>query len=388
MTPPLEYQQFAKGSRKRLFLLFPGPRYDVTHQFGVRLRELSKHFSGLVLTATPKPATMRLGAFILTATTFSSASRALSTARYFATAIAIALKCRRKGHQMDLVVTYDPLKTGVLGLLVAKILRSKFVTEVNGDYTSRANYVEVKNPPLRWLKRKLYIALEKFVLKRAGGIKLLYPEQINYFRPVLGPKIVHTFPDYVNLAPFKNLGEEKIVLFAGFPLFVKGVDILIKAFKQIAPKYPDWKLKILGWFPNLTELNACIAGHPQVFHHKPVHHRDMPTHIGRCAIFVLPSRTEAMGRVLLEAMAAGKPRVGSNVGGIPTVINHGDDGFLFESEDVGQLANLLDQLMGDVILRQRLGQKAAQRAQEEFSFDRYIARTVDLYKRVLLEQDP
>jgi glycosyltransferase involved in cell wall biosynthesis len=383
MSPRLKRHQVANRRKKRLFLLFPGPKYDLAHQFGVRLRGLSRHFSGVVLTASPKPLTTKMGSFLLITTTFSNASKTLSTTKYCAAAIAIALKCRRKGNRVDLVVTYDPLKTGVLGLIVARILRSKFITEVNGDYTSWANYSEVKNPTLRRLKRKLYMITERFVLRNADGIKLLYAGQIDHFRPMLGSRVIHAFPDYVNLRPFENLGEEKVILFAGFPLFVKGVDVLIKAFKKVAPMYPDWRLKILGWFPDMTELNACIDGHPKIFHHKPVHHRDMPQHIGKCAIFALPSRTEAMGRVLLEAMAAGKPRIGSDIGGIPTVISDEEDGFLVEPENIDQLANTLGRLMGDPQLRKRLGQNGARRAKREFSFERYVVRTCKLYQQVL-----
>jgi len=61
-----------------------------------------------------------------------------------------------------------------------------------------------------------------------------------------------------------------------------------------------------------------------------------------CRCFVLPSREEGMGRVLLEAMASAKPVIGANVGGIPALIEDGKNGYLFESEDVDELAKKLD----------------------------------------------
>jgi glycosyltransferase involved in cell wall biosynthesis len=369
--------------KKRLLLLVPGPKYDLRDDFEDRLAELSKHFEGVVLTASPQSMIVRFGDFWLVAVSLSGTKGLLFKVRYFIKGIYLAVNLRLKGKKPDLVVTYDPLRTGLLGIVLALITNSRFVTEVNGDYTAWANYADVRNHTLRRLKRKLYMTVEAFVLKRADGVKLLYSRQIDYFRPMLGPKVVQTFPNYVNLTSFKNLGEEKIVLFAGFPFYVKGVDILINAFKQVAPKYPDWKLKILGWFPDLTELNAHIAGHPQIFHHKPVHHCDMPQHIGKCAIFVLASRTEAMGRVLLEAMAAGKPRIGARVGGIPTVINDGQDGFLFESENIDELAGLLDKLMANSKLRASLGQAGARRISHEFSSKQYFEKTKEFYDQAL-----
>ena len=195
----------------------------------------------------------------------------------------------------------------------------------------------------------------RFVLKRADGIKLLFKEQLAPFESILGGKVVRAFPCYVATDAFRNLGEKKEVLFAGFPFKRKGVDVLIEAFKRVAPAYPDWTLKILGWYPDPRLLHAAIDGHPQIQHHLPVKFDQMPEHIGSCAILVLPSRSEAMGRVLVEAMAAEKPRIGSRVDGIPTVINDGVDGYLVEPGNVADLAEKLDRLMGDPGLRRSMG---------------------------------
>ena len=204
-------------------------------------------------------------------------------------------------------------------------------------------------------KRRIYPVLMRFVLKRADGIKLLFNEQLAPFESILGGKIVRAFPCYVATDAFRNLGEKKEVLFAGFPFKRKGVDVLIEAFKRVAPAYPDWTLKILGWYPDPRLLHAAIDGHPQIQHHLPVKFDQMPEHIGSCAILVLPSRSEAMGRVLVEAMAAEKPRIGSRVDGIPTVINDGVDGYLVEPGNVADLAEKLDRLMGDPGLRRSMG---------------------------------
>lgn len=371
------------AAKRVLFLVFPGPNYDLTDAFAARLGSLSKHFKGLVLTRSPQRAVLRYGSFSVITTPIHGAGGFISALRFFLKGIALSSRWRLKGKHIDLVVTYSPLKVGLLGVLLGRIAGARVITEVNGDYVAWAHYAAVRNSVLRRLKRKLNLTIEAFVLQHAHGIKLLYPEQIDYFQPLPHTKIIRTFPDYVNLTEFRNLGEENIVLLAGFPFFIKGVDILVSAFKQVAPKYPNWRLKILGWYPDLTELNACIAGHTQIFHHQAVHHRDMPEHIGRCAIFVLPSRTEAMGRVLLEAMAAGKPRIGAEVGGIPTVIEHGVDGFLFKPEDVNNLARLLDQLMGDPQLRKALGDAGQRRAANDFSAAKYFTHAAAFYHEVL-----
>ena len=105
--------------------------------------------------------------------------------------------------------------------------------------------------------------------------------------------------------------------------------------------------------------------------------------MGRCGIFVLPSRTEAMGRVLLEAMACAKPRIGSDIEGIPTVIEDGQDGLLFRAGDAEDLARKLDRLMGDANLRKSLGMAGRMRSITEFNANHYFRRLLDFYGRVL-----
>jgi glycosyltransferase involved in cell wall biosynthesis len=372
----------ARGGKPRLFLLFPGPRYDVAHDFGVRFERLSERYEGIALTSTPEESETALAAFTLTTVSISGTGTHLDTLRFFAAGIRLAWRERRAGRRIDLVVSYDPLKTGILGILVTRILGTKLATEINGNYATPANYVD--QPARRAaIKRRLYTTVEKFVVRHSDGLKLLFPEQLDFCRSLLGGKVVRSFFDFVDLRPFANLGEEKVILFAGFPFFLKGVDVLIRAFRAVAPAHPDWQLKILGWYPRPLASYLDLAEHPQIFHHAAVHHRDMPAHIGHCAMLVLPSRSEAMGRVLLEAMAAAKPRIGSRVGGIPTVIEDGCDGMLFESENVDQLAGLLDALIRDPQRRRELGEAGRARAAKEFSLELYFEKLDEFYRSIL-----
>jgi glycosyltransferase involved in cell wall biosynthesis len=306
--------------------------------------------------------------------------------KFFSFCIWNALKLLMKKERIDLVTTYDPLKTGLIGFLISRIHRAKFACQVNGIYTSYDVYRDEDHSQMAKFKYFIYPKVMEFVLKKTHGIKLLFENQISPFKNILHGQIIRIFPNLVSIEMFKNIKEEKIILFAGHPFKLKGVDILIKAFKKIAPRYPEWKLKILGWYPNPKELNETIAEHPQIYHHKPVPYAAMPEHIGSCAVFVLPSRSEAMGRVLVEAMAAGKPRIGSNVGGIPTVINNGVDGLLFQSENVNDLAEKMDMLMSDPDLRQKLGKAGEKRAKEEFSNEIYFKNISNFYDEVLKKE--
>ena len=85
-----------------------------------------------------------------------------------------------------------------------------------------------------------------------------------------------------------------------------------------------------------------------------------------------------MGRVVLEAMAAGVPVVGSNVGGIPTLIRDGENGFLFPEDDVRALESRLRQLLSSRELRTRLGDRGRAMAMTEFSDAAYVGHFVKM----------
>jgi glycosyltransferase involved in cell wall biosynthesis len=90
-----------------------------------------------------------------------------------------------------------------------------------------------------------------------------------------------------------------------------------------------------------------------------------------------------MGRVLVEAMAAGKARIGSNVDGIPTVIRHGVDGLLFNVEDVNDLAQKISYLIENPIIRKNLGCEAQKRVVEEFSTEKYVKSIALFYNDIV-----
>jgi glycosyltransferase involved in cell wall biosynthesis len=368
---------------EHLLLIFPGPLHDPGAELGGILACHSQRHRGTVIVTGPHVGVQRFGSFDVI--TIRHTGRA--KVRVFSELLALGRRLtgdhRLRGDPFDAVVTYDPLRSGIVGYVVARESGIPLIVQVNGDYTAFANYADIRNPIVRLLKRWIFIRIERFVLRRADGIKLLFDDQIAPFRSALRDPVIRVFPNYVNLTGFRDLGESPELLFVGHPFYLKGVDVLIDAFKRVSDGFPDWRLKILGWFPDRAPLDAAIGGHPRIVLHPPVYRSEMPEHIGRCGIFVLPSRSEAMGRVLLEAMASAKPRIASRVGGIPTVIRDGEDGLLCPPDDPVRLAAALRSLMGDATLRKRLGENGARRAQDEFSPQAYADRIQEFYDSVV-----
>ncbi|WP_105902628.1 glycosyltransferase family 4 protein [Vibrio gangliei] len=166
-----------------------------------------------------------------------------------------------------------------------------------------------------------------------------------------------------------------IVLHAANMLKHKGFDTTVKAAKLLGVKNPRVQFLLLGDGPERKELEQQCRGLTNIrFMGKQ---NDMGSMFAAADLLVHPSYTEGLGSVILEAMAAGLPVIGSNAGGIPDIIDHGISGLLCEAGNAKQLADQIDQLENDKALRHKLKTGAKEKLKQ---FD--IAYTSKLYRDI------
>jgi N-acetyl-alpha-D-glucosaminyl L-malate synthase BshA len=115
------------------------------------------------------------------------------------------------------------------------------------------------------------------------------------------------------------------------------------------------------------------------------HREDVDKILPNFDIFVLPSNLEALGTALLEAQSCGVPVVASRVGGIPECVNEGKTGLLFEKENVADLREKLLKLIENKNLREEFSKNARKWIEDNFSTQKMVKDTENLYKRVLSE---
>jgi glycosyltransferase involved in cell wall biosynthesis len=100
------------------------------------------------------------------------------------------------------------------------------------------------------------------------------------------------------------------------------------------------------------------------------------------AVLLIPSRSEGLPNVALEAMAHGVPVVATSVGGLPEVVTDGENGFLAPPEDAEALAQRILGILEDPPLRTRLGQRARQEMASRFSLEAKLRALDEICERV------
>jgi len=172
----------------------------------------------------------------------------------------------------------------------------------------------------------------------------------------------------------------------GWLLPIKGPMYLLKAMAEVWQYHPDIQLIYVGKGDLEKELKGEAYRTGVSDKVKFLGWRDdIPEIMQILDIFVLPSLNEGMGRVLVEAMASGKPIVASNVGGIPDLVKHGHNGFLVGPGDVNGLSLAIKKLIEDEQLRPKMGTNGRAMAWD-YGVEEMIKKIDDLYTSLYKEK--
>jgi glycosyltransferase involved in cell wall biosynthesis len=199
---------------------------------------------------------------------------------------------------------------------------------------------------------------------------------------------IQLIPNGIDISPYINIPyperESKVtILNIGRLVRHKGQDILLKAASIIHKEYNiDFELIIAGdgpWKNYLLELTENLGLSRLVSFLG--HSNNIPELLAECHIFVLPSRSEGTPLSLLEAMAAGRPVVASNIGGIPYILK-GDCGFLVPPEDPRELAKTLCQAMKESVLK-GIGEKGRDRVAKHYSLHKILENYGNTYYEIV-----
>lgn len=159
---------------------------------------------------------------------------------------------------------------------------------------------------------------------------------------------------------------------------------LVSAFAKLQESRPDTRLLIVGSGPTEAALRAQAGslGISEACWFEPATDH-VAEWLNRLDIFVLPSRSEAFSNSLMEAMAAARCVIASNVGGNGELVQDFETGLLFRAGDAADLYSKLRAVVEDERLRCRLAGEAMRRVRENFSTRRSVERMESLYAHLL-----
>ena len=179
--------------------------------------------------------------------------------------------------------------------------------------------------------------------------------------------------------------HEILVVAVGNLFHNKNHAALLEALGRLPADVP-WRLAIAGRREDAADaLDARIAASGWEQRATLLGPRDdIPDLLAAADVFAMPSLNEALPMALLEAMFSGTAIVASAVGGIPEAVRDGREGLLVPPGDVDALAAALARVVGDVRLRERLGEAARARARAEYGVERMVAAHEALYARLVV----
>ena len=314
-------------------------------------------------------------------------------------ALAVSSYLRKNGSKID-VIHLHLTSIGLIVSILNRRLRGKmFYTCHLSQWALAANKLGISE--------RVHLLLDSYLMRRVRRVIALNDtakESFTHIGKVKADNIV-VVPNGVDTDFFnpnietaeavKRYGlEGKLtVLFVGRLAKIKGVEHLVKAADAIVNR-----------FGNKHTLFVLVGSHTYAGVDEPVNMEETLTYIrhhqldkniiltgplpleevrylyAAADIFVLPSLAEGDPLVTLEAMASGKPVIGTRVGGIPNQVRDGWNGFLIDPGDEQQLADRIRHLIDNPVERERMGENSRRHAEEEFDWRKVAERLSSLYQ--------
>jgi len=313
---------------------------------------------------------------------------------------ALKLNSYLEHSEFDVLHVHVPFTINIL-VKLNKTLRSKVIYTLHaGEERKRLGLDRDAPFALRIFSPDLHI------IRRVKICTVLnQPLKQELIRKNIEEEKIKVIPNGVNVDEFGNFDERKLakirekydindnkilVMFAGTITPRKGVKYLLKAMKTIIHSGCNNVFLVLSGNTNLDKQYF-----EEVYNFTKKNLRDYVRFLGiipyedlkalysACDIFVLPSFGEGDPIALKEALASGKPLIGSNVSGIPMQIRDGWNGFLIEPGDFEGLAERLLYLIENEEERKKMGRNSRKLAEREFDWSKIARKYVEIYRELI-----
>jgi glycosyltransferase involved in cell wall biosynthesis len=275
-----------------------------------------------------------------------------------------------RAFRPDAIVAQSPFEAAAA--LVART-GVPVIVELHGDWRT---FGRLYGSRARRVLARTADAVGTWAVRRSAKVRAVSPYTERLAREV-GREPAATFPAFMDLEPFASppapLPESPVALFVGVLEPYKNIDGLAEAWRRARPPA---ELRIVGKGTRTDVVGSLVRDGLATW--QP----ELPTEgvvraLDEASALVLPSRSEGMGRVVIEAQLRGRAVLGARVGGIPDLVTDGVDGVLFDPTPAG-IAGAL-RVLEDRPLLERLGAAARTAGRRQLvDPDEYAARVRDL----------
>ncbi|NIM91388.1 MAG: glycosyltransferase [Candidatus Aminicenantes bacterium] len=297
-----------------------------------------------------------------------------------------------RNDSFDIIATHGS-KAGFLGRVAAFLARAPIIVFTAHGF--------IFNESINRLRKKLFIWMEWLGSKLAHRIITVsnYDRESAVLNRVSEEDKLKTIYNGIDIDDFnekegnytkKALGlkDNNMVIGSVANFFPnKGLHYLIKGISELAKRHPNLVLFLVGDGPLRNEL---IAETKELNITDKVfflgHVNNIPQVLKLFDIFVLPSLKEGFPWAILEAMAAKKAIVATEVGGVPEMIKDGESGVLVKPGDIDSLVKKTRALLIDSRLREKLGEAAQKRVAQKFTLKKMIEETESFYEELIQER--
>ena len=244
----------------------------------------------------------------------------------------------------------------------------------------------------KWLIRKNIFAAD-----RVASTSFVMAEQILKIAPEI--KNIAITPFGVEVTKFKTqyqLKADNIITIGTVKNLdhIYGIDLLIEAFSILLKRFQNkvdkneiiLKLRLVGGgrkFNDYILLTQKLNIQENVEFIGQIDHTNVPNELSKLDIYVALSRSESFGVAVLEAGAAGKPVVVSNVGGLPEVVIRDETGLIVQSENITEAADAIEKLILDFELRKYMGINAINHVTNNYSWEISVQKMIRIYEETI-----
>ncbi len=256
----------------------------------------------------------------------------------------LPLRIRREaaGFRPAAIVAQSPYEAAAA--LVART-GVPVVVELHGDWRT---FGRLYGSDLRRTFARIADRVGSWAMRRAAKVRVVSPYTAGLARAA-GREPDAEFPAYMDFEPFlgppQSLPERPAVLFVGVLERYKNIDGLVAAWRIVRTQVPDATLTIVGTGTRTDVVRALVEDGLATWESR-LSAEEVSAAMDAASLLVLPSRSEGMGRVVIEAFLRGRPVVGSRLGGIRDLVVDGETGVLVEPQPE-QIAAALVRLLQD-----------------------------------------